>query len=313
LSGAASLLDRVAGAPISWGVCEVPGWGWQASPETVLKEMRGLGLRATELGPPGFLPVEPEALRGLLARNGLRLVGGFLAVDLHTPAAVERGLAAVGATAGVLAGAGAEVLVLAAAGGSGGYDRHRNLEAEAWRRLAANLAAVREMAQGRGLVLAVHPHAGTMIEGPEDVENLLHLTDAGLCLDSGHLAIAGVDPVELARAAGDRVRLVHLKDVDRRLAADLDTGRLTYADAVAQGLYTPLGDGAVDLAGLVRQLEAGGYRGWYVLEQDVMLPTEPEPRSAPAASVRRSLAWFNRLAGGPPLRPLTEGEVERWI
>jgi inosose dehydratase len=134
LSGAASLLDRVAGAPISWGVCEVPGWGWQASPETVLKEMRGLGLRATELGPPGFLPVEPEALRGLLARNGLRLVSGFLAVDLHTPAAVERGLAVVGATAGVLAGAGAEVLVLAAAGGSGGYDRHRNLEAEAWRR-----------------------------------------------------------------------------------------------------------------------------------------------------------------------------------
>ena len=75
-------MSRVAGAPISWGVCEVPDWGWQMPAERVLKEMRALGLEATELGPPGFLPLEPEALKARLDAAQLRLVAGFLAVEL---------------------------------------------------------------------------------------------------------------------------------------------------------------------------------------------------------------------------------------
>ena len=55
------IMDRVAGAPISWGVCEVPGWGYQLAPEQVLPEMREIGLVATEFGPEGFLPADPEA------------------------------------------------------------------------------------------------------------------------------------------------------------------------------------------------------------------------------------------------------------
>ena len=35
---------RLAGAPISWGVCEVPGWGLMLPPERVLGEMAALGL-----------------------------------------------------------------------------------------------------------------------------------------------------------------------------------------------------------------------------------------------------------------------------
>jgi hypothetical protein len=54
--------ERIAGAPISWGVSEVPGWGHQMRCERVLAEMRGLGLAATEAGPDGFLPDDPGAL-----------------------------------------------------------------------------------------------------------------------------------------------------------------------------------------------------------------------------------------------------------
>src|SRR5919112_2785981 len=46
--------NKIAGAPISWGVCEVPGWGYQLPPDRVLTEMRKIGLAATELGPDGF-------------------------------------------------------------------------------------------------------------------------------------------------------------------------------------------------------------------------------------------------------------------
>ena len=46
---------RIAAAPISWGVCEVPGWGHQLSPDQVLTEMAAVGVAATELGPEGFI------------------------------------------------------------------------------------------------------------------------------------------------------------------------------------------------------------------------------------------------------------------
>lgn len=70
---------RLAGAPISWGVCEVEGWGHQLDPpDRVLTEMRGAGLAATELGPDGFLPSDPHELTNTLARYDMTAVGGFV-------------------------------------------------------------------------------------------------------------------------------------------------------------------------------------------------------------------------------------------
>ncbi|MEL0075951.1 MAG: hypothetical protein VW708_07440, partial [Ilumatobacter sp.] len=83
---ASSFLARVGSAPISWGICEVPGWGEQLSSTRVLTEMAGLGLPATELGSVGYLPTDPAELRSLLDSHGLRLTGGFNALTLTDPA-----------------------------------------------------------------------------------------------------------------------------------------------------------------------------------------------------------------------------------
>src|SRR4051812_17718540 len=80
---AASLRSRIAGAPISWGVSEVPGWGYQLDAATVLGDMRALGLAATEFGPAGFLADEPQARAEQLASYEMTAVGGFLPVLLH--------------------------------------------------------------------------------------------------------------------------------------------------------------------------------------------------------------------------------------
>ena len=77
---------RIAGAPISWGVCEVPGWGYQLGPDRVLAEMGQVGLTATELGPDGFLPAQPDAMTRVLDHHGLRAVGGFTPLLLHVAA-----------------------------------------------------------------------------------------------------------------------------------------------------------------------------------------------------------------------------------
>src|SRR5262249_7411002 len=116
----------------------------------------------------------------------------------------------------------------------------------------------------------------------------------GLCVDTGHLAAAGADPGAIVAANPTRVRHVHLKDVDAELAAQVVAGSLTFADAVRQGMVVPLGTGNGDVTGIVAALEGAGYGGWYVLEQDVMLPGEPDGEG-PLADVRRCLTY---LTGG---------------
>ena len=287
-----TLTGRVAGAPISWGVCEVPGWGHQMTPERVLSEMRAAGLGATELGPEGFL--HPTRARALLAKNDLQLVAGFVPAVLHEIAELRGGLDAVAACADLIADLGGQVLVLAASTGREGYESASRLDSEGWTALGRGIEEVTALGRDRGLRVALHPHHGTVVERPEDVERLLEISDVGLCLDTGHICVGGGDPLELARGAARRVVHVHLKDVSAPVAEQVAAGRLGYRDAVRAGLYRPLGDGDLDVTAVVRALEQSGYGGWYVLEHDEVLDREPEDASGPIQDARRSLAFLER-------------------
>ncbi len=287
-------LHRIAGAPISWGVCEVPGWGHQLAPSRVLEEMGALGLPATEAGPDGYLPSDAGELRTLLGQYGLGLVGGFVPTELHRDAAW---LAPVQASARRFAQAGGSVLVLAAATGAEGYETVPELDDAGWRRLLANADRAAAVAHEHGLVAALHPHLGTYVETGTDVVRVLDGSSVALCVDTGHLLAAGADPVEVCRRDPDRVAHVHLKDVDAHLAGEVAAGR-SYHDAVRAGLYRPLGAGDVDVEGLVRILEAYGYGGWYVLEQDVVLDQEPPSDGGPVGQVRASMQALRSIALG---------------
>jgi len=288
-----ALEDRIAGAPISWGVCEVPGWGHQLAVERVLTEMRAVGLSATEFGPDGFLPDDPASKAAVLAKHGLAAVGGFVPVVLH-----EGGhdpLAEVDRALDGFVAAGARVLVLAAATGAAGYDDRPTLDDVAWKRLFDNLDRLVEHASQRGVQACLHPHVGTIVESYEDVRRVLDGSGVPLCVDTGHLMIGGTDPAALVREATDRVVHTHLKDVDRAWAMRVQRGDVTYTAAVVGGMYRPLGQGDVDIAGIVRTLEAGGYAGWHVLEQDTVLTGDPEGEG-PVQDVRASVAYLRGLA-----------------
>jgi len=285
---------RVAGAPISWGVCEVSGWGYQMEAERVLREAAELGLTAVEAGPEGFLPPEPAEASRLLSGHGLRLVGGFVPAVLHRPEVRESELDSVERQAGLFAEAGAEVLVLAATTGREGYEEAEELGEGEWEDLFATLEMVEEVGGELGLSVVLHPHYGTAIERPEHVWRFLQGCETGLCLDTGHSMVGGGDPVELAESAAGRVRHVHLKDVDRGLAERVISGETGYEEAVRSGLYRPLGDGDVDVRRVLGALEAAGYEGWYVLEQDVMLGAAPGPGAGPVEGVRESLEFLSK-------------------
>ena len=283
---------KLAAAPISWGVCEVPNWGLQLAPDRVLGDMRALGVHATEAGPPGFLPVDPAAARALLDSYGLRLVGGFVTAVLHESVRRADELASVKRQAKWLAAGGAELVVLAPALPQTGYSGTAELSDPAWRALFEGIDRVAEIANATGLGVAVHPHWGTAIERPQHIERFLQETAHELCLDTGHIALGGADPLKVARDAGARVRHVHLKDVDGPLAARVRAGSLSYNDAVRAGLFRPLGEGAARIEDVLGELRKVGYTGWYVLEQDVMLDREPAPR--PPEWIARSTAYARK-------------------
>jgi inosose dehydratase len=287
------LLARVAGAPISWGVCEAPGWGHEIAPSRVLTEMREVGLTTTELGPAGYLGTTPDEVRSTLAGHGLRLIGGFVPVPFHVDPELD--LTETKDAIDILAAAGADMVVLAARSTDGSYDRKVQLDDDEWKVLLANLDRVEELIEAAGLAASLHPHVGTAVEDKAAVERLLETSDIALTVDTGHLLIGGTDPLELVRAVPDRVTHVHLKDVNESVAKRVAGGEQSYSDAIRSPLYAPLGQGDVDIAAIVNVLEDNGYDGWYVLEQDCSLAGEPPAGAGPVGDVRASIDFLARL------------------
>jgi len=193
--------------------------------------------------------------------------------------------------------AGAGTLVLAAATGQDGYDDRPVLDTAGWNTLLANLDKLSALAASRGVLATVHPHVGTMVENTADVAQVLQGSSIGLTLDTGHLLIGGVDPVALAVDHTARIRHTHLKDVDAAWAKRVQSGEVTYTDAVRGGMYRPLGAGDIDITTIVGTLEKSGYDGWYVLEQDTILEDRPADEG-PVVDVRASIAHLRSIAAG---------------
>ncbi|AXT84456.1 inosose dehydratase [Aeromicrobium sp. A1-2] len=284
---------RVAAAPISWGVCEVPGWGHQLPAERVMTEMERLGLTATEFGPDGFLPEDHETRRAFLQTYGLQAVGGFLPVVLHDPSADP--MAAVDSFIDGCLATGAGVVVLAAATGVDGYDARPVLDYAQWKSLLGNLDRIADHATERGVLAVIHPHMGTLVESADDVQRVVDGAHIGFCIDTGHLAAAGADPVAITLANLDRVKHVHLKDVDTTKAAQVVAQEISFSDAVADGMWRVLGTGDVDIRAMITALQGAGYDGWYVLEQDVMFKDGEPEGEGPIADVRASLEYVKAV------------------
>jgi inosose dehydratase len=266
--------------------------------DRVLREMVESGLSATELGPDGYLPTDPGELRDYLAQFDLSIVGGFVPALLYRPDQIDAQLEYVTRAARQLASTGSKVLVLGPSSHHPGYDTSVDMDADEWSTFLANLQRLQRVVTDAGLETALHPHWGMAIETGRHIERLLESSSVGLCLDTGHVYLAGTDPVEIARAARGRVLHVHLKDVDPARAERVRSGEVPFREAVIDGLFVPLGQGGVDIGGVIAALEADGYRGWYVLEQDVSLKSEPPVGEGPKADAVDSVAYLRGLAVG---------------
>jgi inosose dehydratase len=295
----AAMQLRIANAPTSWGV-EDPEEGANPPWRQVLDEVARAGYAGTELGPLGYLPERDYVLRRELELRRLELVAGYLFEPLHTREGRGRALAVAKRTCRLLAAAGARHLVVIQ-----GFTRERDraagrpgaalpLRADEWRALVDGVHDVARVAEEHGLIPCFHPHAGTDVEFEDEVERLVEDTDPALvklCVDTGHCAYAGIDPVALYRRHAARVVYFHLKDVDRGRLRGALARALSFEQAVAARVFCPLGEGMVDFAGLREALQEQDFDGWATVEQD-RLPTDS---GTPAEHAAASLAHLREV------------------
>ncbi len=293
---------RIANAPCSWGALEFDLGDAAAGGERILREMAETGYAGTELGDWGLLPTEPEPLAAALATAGLDLVGAFVPVPWTANDAVERGSRDALQVARLLAAVAPQAfLILADDNGAVPLRRTRagrlrpedGLAPDDGARAATAVDEVAARISGEtGLPVVFHHHGGGWFETPDEIARLLDRTTPehlGLCLDTGHYALGGGDPVDALRRFAGRIPHVHLKDFDPRVVTDADGRGWDYFDLVREGVFPELGAGAVDFPAFIDQLRRDDYSGWAVVEQDVL-----PGMGTPLESARRNREYLRR-------------------
>jgi inosose dehydratase len=297
----------VANAPCSYGAFEitvgvlpnVPG------PDEVVAAIAEAGYDATELGPPGYLGVG-EVLRDRLQRAGLALAGGFIPIRFSEREHLHEDLGAMERTLDLFEAAdGREARAVLADDGS--QERLANpgravsepglgLDAAGWRRLAEGVNRACELARSRGFEPVFHPHTGSYVEAPWEVERLLELTDVGIVLDTGHVTLGGGDAQQALADWRARIEHVHIKDLRLDVLRGVLRDRADMPEAWRRGVFCELGTGDVDLPAFFADLEVNGYTGWLVVEQD-WVPGPDDDVAEQAAAQARNRQWLRENAG----------------
>jgi inosose dehydratase len=281
--------------PILWHHVEPDSPEVDTDPLAILDEIVRLGYEGTQLD--AGLPEGPD-LRAALVDRGMRLAEVYAALPA-SPAGLGPDALAIGRERlRLLVEGDGDVLCVAldgspdrdAVAGRAEGDGTPRLTDAAWHELTVVLHALADETIAAGRRLAFHPHAGTYVETPAEVQRLVAATDptrVGICLDVGHYLVGGGDPVAALEQLGERVTHVHLKDVDPAILAQLSAGALGgLSEAVDVRIFTELGAGSLDLLGVLHILDGRGYDGWLMVEQD----SSWSPPSEAAAIGRRVLA-----------------------
>jgi len=274
---------RFGVSPIAWINDDMPELGGGTPLEKVLSDIAAIGFEGVELG--GVFPRDPKVLRPLLARHRLALVGGWYSSQL-LKRSFEEEWEALQPHLALLKAMGSTVFILAETSNAIHGDRKRpladtpRLAPPVWKVFGTKLSRLGEKLAGEGLRLAYHHHLGTVVEREADLQAFLRSTSdaVGLTLDTGHAALAGIDPVQVIRSHPRRIAHVHCKDVRGTVFNRVRDANSSFLEGVLEGMFTVPGDGDLDYAEVMRALTQIGYQGWIIVEAE-QDPAKAEPRS----------------------------------
>jgi inosose dehydratase len=291
----------IGSAPDNWGVW-FPSDAKQTPWHRYMDELVEAGYFWTELGPYGYLPTDLPTLKAELAKRGVKVAATFAMAHLEDPADWPKLEKQVLGGGELQAQLGAKFLVLIDDVYSNLFTgepmRPARLDAAAWKRLIDTTNKVAEIAHKQfGLQTVFHPHAETHVEYEDQIERLLEQTEPGLvslCLDTGHHAYRGGDPVAFFRKHHRRIPYLHLKSVDPQTQAWVARERIPFAIAVAKDMFCEPSQGAVDFLAFRDALREVNYDGWAIVEQDMY----PAPFDKPLPIAKRTRAYLRDIGIG---------------
>ncbi|MFC1412819.1 myo-inosose-2 dehydratase [Streptacidiphilus sp. N1-12] len=300
------LADRLGPDKVKLGVCctlwwndDFPAIDAGVSFEQAVSEMALAGFQGCSIG--HKYPADPAVLKAALDLRGLQVsepwTSTYFTVSRmrqKTVAAFEETLAHIGALGGT-------ELVVAEFGASShllpvDVFANRPVFTHAqWDALASGLNELGKIANSAGMKLSYHHHMGTGVMTRAEVDRLMASTDPALVhllLDTAHIAFAGDDPLDLARAHADRIGHVHLKSIRPEVVSRVREEGLSFQEAVELGVFTVPGDGAIDFRPILEVLADADYRGWLVVE------AEQDPNKAlPLACAKKARAHLADVLG----------------
>ncbi|HWJ75441.1 MAG TPA: TIM barrel protein [Kaistia sp.] len=294
---------RLANAPVSWGIWGANSLPAGRTPRDILHALADAGYAGVELGPLGFFGADAAAVSATLGEYGLACAGAYVPLRaLEAAELVEQDFAALRVICKILLAFPNPGPVILAEETYPELKRHLrrgnrhpelDLSASDWRRLIDTIKAAERIATGYGLSVSFHPHTGTHIEQPHEVDRLLQEIDLGFTLDTGHAAAGGDDPLALLARWGSRVNHIHLKDVHlapiERASADNEEFGIARASAA-------LGAGDLDLDSFMQRLGQLNYSGWIVVEED-RRPDGGHDHAEVDREQRHNLDWVKARLG----------------
>lgn len=288
---------KIGTCPDSWGVW-FPQDDQQVGWQTCLDEMARAGYKALELGPWGYLPTDPAVLNQELSVRGLELVSTTIMSDLTSQDNIDHViLPTVDQMARLLAEFPDTKMIILMDNTysdlwTGALTSPKQLDETTWKVLSNGVRQIRDYARDQyGLTVYFHPHGETHVETETQIERLLSEVDIDLCLDTGHHAYAGGDPVNFLRRHIHRVKYLHIKDCDQAIRTEKDRAGLSFAAAIDRGIMVEAGRGSVDFAAIRDILKVYAFDGWAIVEQDMY----PAPADKPFPIAKRTLDYLNSI------------------
>jgi inosose dehydratase len=286
-------------APCSWGVW-FPDDPNQTPWYRFLDEIAAAGYRWIELGPYGYLPTDPAVLGRELEQRGLQVTGSFTMFPLEDAARWEEMRGEVERACELIQRLGGRYLVVI-------DDTYSNLftgqplapaelDTSEWTQLVRTTNEIVEVAATHGLKVTFHPHAETHVEYEAQIERFLADADEriGLCLDLGHHAYRGGDPVAFIRRHHARIPYLHLKSVDRDTQRRVEREGIPFAKAVAINMFVEPSQGTVDFLSVRDVLEEVAFNGFGIVEQDMY----PAPFDKPFPIAKRTHDYLVEIGLG---------------
>lgn len=287
----------VGTAPVNWNNEDVPDYRPWTPYERMLDEMAEAGYRATEFS--SQFPSDPEQAKRDLRKRGLEPASTFVALNLRNAETQGQEIDRAAERAAYVRALGGDSLIVADTGDErrqvlAGHVRPEDgMDNGSWQLLASGLEAVEDHCTRIGVRIVFHNHVATYVETEAELSRLLDMTDperVGFCFDIGHMLYSGGNVMDVMERYGDRVRYVHLKDVDMEVLERCRREQLGWHDALRLGIFTEFGSGGMDFKRFFEALDERNYAGWIIVEQDTT-------RKTPLESARMNREYLRRTLG----------------